>query len=226
MNFISPRITVNECKRTLSGQTYKSVPFLNDVKIIFDVGANIGASSIFFANMYKDTIIHSFEPSRAALDLLEKNTEKFDSIQIHDFGLFNNDVEIDIYIGTHSSLNNSLCRHKYSSPKTEKIKLKSAKDFLLTNNIDHIDILKVDTEGCEIHILDSLKDCLSNIKAIYMEFHSESDRLAIDEMLKDNFSLVHGVILNPHRGNFCYVSKVELAKVNLYDGIEININNI
>lgn len=225
VDFISPKTTTKECNRTLTGKTYAKISFLDNVKIVFDIGANIGAASIYFANMYEDSIVYSFEPSTTTFSLLENNTKSFDSIQIYNFGLFNNDLESDIYIGTHSSLNNSLCRHTYSSAQKEKIQLKSASEFLSTNNISHIDILKIDTEGCEIHILDSLKNYLNSVRAIYIEFHSEDDRLAIDAMLKSDFSLIYGIVKNPHRGNFCYVSRSELAKIDIYNGIEININD-
>lgn len=62
------------------------------------------------------------------------------------------------------------------SPKTYKINTISIEDLMRENEIDSIDYLKVDIEGSEFHLIDSLNmDLCKNIKQISIEFHDFLD---------------------------------------------------
>jgi hypothetical protein len=65
-------------------------------------------------------------------------------------------------------------------------------DWLTEQAIEAVDVLKIDTEGCEMPILKEMGEVLSSIKIIHLEFHSEDDRREIDRLLGDTHSLVVG----------------------------------
>ena len=67
-------IKVEFVTKILKGITY---PVVNDLKpkIIFDIGAHIGATSAFFSMQYPKSQIFSFEPTTINFSLLEKNTQ-------------------------------------------------------------------------------------------------------------------------------------------------------
>jgi hypothetical protein len=94
-----------------------------------------------------------------------------------------------------------------TSQQRERIKLRRISTWLDEQKLDRISVLKIDTEGAEMAILEDLRPRLANIDAIYVEYHSEDDRRAIDAMLGERFVLYHGVADHPHRGTFCYASK-------------------
>lgn len=49
--------------------------------------------------------------------------------------------------------------------------------------LDHVNILKIDTEGCEVEILESLGNRLKQVDFMIVEYHYEKDRRRIDEIL-------------------------------------------
>ena len=56
--------------------------FITKPKIIFDIGANIGAASFFFAEHYPESKIYSFEPARDVLPILRKNLSCYKNVLI------------------------------------------------------------------------------------------------------------------------------------------------
>ena len=79
---------------------------------------------------------------------------------------------------------NSIKKNWNNSKTVEKINLISLKNFLVENKIKIVDILKVDTEGCEVPILFSVKEYLKDIKILYIEYHSSIDRDEIRNLLE------------------------------------------
>jgi hypothetical protein len=58
-----------------------------------------------------------------------------------------------------------------SNSKKEKIAVETIDDFIKINGINEIDLLKIDTEGYEINVLNGAKNTLLNnqIKLIFLE---------------------------------------------------------
>jgi hypothetical protein len=81
--------------------------------------------------------------------------------------------------------------------------------------VDSIDILKLDTEGCEVPILRSLASRLPRTGIIYVEFHSERDRMEIDRLVLPTHALFQGRIMKPYRGELCYVIRAILPDPNM-----------
>ncbi|MEE9542246.1 MAG: FkbM family methyltransferase, partial [Thermodesulfobacteriota bacterium] len=65
-------------------------------RTILDIGANIGISSVYFANRYPEAKIFSFEPVPSNYALLEKNIKNYDQISAFNvaLGAESGDVEI------------------------------------------------------------------------------------------------------------------------------------
>ena len=76
--------------------------------------------------------------------------------------------------------------------------------------VESVDILKVDTEGCEMPILRSLAGLLPRVGVVYVEYHDDDARLDIDRLLGATHLLCQGRVLAPHRGEFCYVARTRL----------------
>jgi len=81
----------------------------------------------------------------------------------------------------------------------------AADAFAAETDMTRPDIIKIDTEGCELPILSALSECVRATKVLYLEYHSEEDRIAIDEMLRPTHILYSGNVQFPHRGEFVYV---------------------
>ena len=75
------------CNEILGGQDLSVLPFVDDVQVVFDVGANCGAATVYFARHYPDAEIHSFEPGSEPRAFLERNAADYANAHVHPIGL-------------------------------------------------------------------------------------------------------------------------------------------
>ena len=205
-------------------QCYRPVPFIKGIVSILDIGANIGASSVFFKFTYPQARIHAFEPGHGAFDVLARNVGPYPSIIAHNFGLWSCDRTAELFVGDHDYATASLADPEGKNRATDRIELKACGAQLAALGVKSVDIAKVDTEGCEIPIL---KDLTANyaMLVIYVEFHSEEDRFAIEDLLRPDYSLFSADIQHLHRGTLCYVSRRAIADDSDYHDHRIVISD-
>ena len=190
-----------------AGTTYPNIPFVTDVKTILDVGANVCAASIYFAMSYPGAQVYAFEPGSAPFSLLQANVQPLRNISVFPFGLFSSDRTLSLFKGKNDSVESSVCPTTRTAGEGERIRLVGASQFLSQHGIENVDILKIDTEGCEVPILQSLGDYLPEVKVLYVEYHSERDRRMIDGILAETHVLWRGQVSFVYRGEFCYVKR-------------------
>lgn len=188
----------------LTGKTYPAARFLEGVRTIFDVGANVGAASLYFHSNYPDATIYSFEPFSKSFELLSKNTATLPNIQVFNYGLMDVAQEAQLNIGAFSFGTNSIGDCIHNTTDSETIRLEEALATARSLGVTAIDILKIDTEGCELPILTNLIGELPP-RAIYLEYHSDDDRRRIDALLSPDYMLYYGNIPTPHRGDLFYL---------------------
>jgi FkbM family methyltransferase len=177
------------------------------VERIVDVGANVGAASVKWAVTYPHATIHAFEPGPAALGLLERNAAHFPSIVVHRFGLGAKDEERRLYHSRWDPMSASVCASAENVATFDMITVRRAASALQSTGLTSIDLLKIDTEGCEVAILDELAAIIAGVKCLYLEYHSDADRRLIDESLSRTHLLAFASVKHPHRGDLCYVHR-------------------
>lgn len=200
------------CEAVLSGKCYPPLPISGQIRTIVDVGANVGAATIYFAMQFPDARVLAFEPSPDSFSLLSANTGDLPQIRCFNVGLFDRDQKTDLYQGCDDAVEDSIGRSREQSDRAVQVQLRAAREAIHEAGVDCIDVLKVDTEGCEVPILNSLLPMLNNVGVIYIEFHSERDRLEIDRLLTPTHALFCGQIAKPYRGELCYVARQCLPK--------------
>lgn len=190
----------------LSGRTYPLIPFVRDVSVVMDIGGNVGAAAVFFSLAYPDATIFAFEPASMAYGLLKANTDARANVHAHNFGLYSSNVEVPLYRGTYDSGMSSIAKSESTRDQSEQVTLRSVREWLEENSISTIDVLKIDSEGCEVPILEALKDLLPSVKVIYLEYHSDDDRKEFDRLLGDTHLLMYGQMM-VHLGEVTYVAR-------------------
>jgi len=146
-----------------------------EVRTIFDVGANLGQTAIKFSNEFPNAKIHSFEPISSTYNKLVQNTKDYSNVICNNFALGNEvgETEISIFDEKDSGLNSlvgSNMNNKQDSKK-EIIKISTIDEYLKANNIQNIDLLKIDTEGFEINVMNGAINAFknNNVKLIFLE---------------------------------------------------------
>jgi len=198
------------CKLVFDGKCYPPVKFSGDVKTIVDIGANVGASAVFFSIHHPKARLLAFEPTAAAHALLAANTADLPQVKTFPFGLFDRDRQATLHFGANDSVQNTIGTTDQKTQGSETIQLRETAAVFRELNLDTIDILKLDTEGCEVPILLSMWKWIPKTGVIYVEFHSESDRLEIDRLLTPTHYLCKGEISRLCRGELCYIAKNRL----------------
>ena len=181
-------------REILAGKTYPYLPFVDDVQVVFDVGANCGATTVHLARHYPGAEIHSFEPGREPRLFLERNARRFANVNVHPIGLHSFDQVVPLYKGDGDTGLGSVFPRSVNLETSESVELRAAGGWAAEHGIDRIDVLKVDVEGCEIPVLESLAPLLPSVKVLYVEYDSRESRRRIDSMLDTTHELYTGLV--------------------------------
>jgi FkbM family methyltransferase len=172
--FLNKKIKINNINSflQLNYEIFKSgiYKFNADSKspVIFDCGAYIGLSTIYFKTIFPDAVIHAFEPDINNFTLLKFNIESFDLKNIH---LYNNAVWTEDGMVNFSSDSNVSSRiTSFEILNKPMVKSVSLKRILKGQAVD---LLKIDIEGTENILIEDIGPELKNIKNIFIEYHSE-----------------------------------------------------
>jgi FkbM family methyltransferase len=194
------------CNESLQGRSYPGFDFVTDVRVVMDVGAYVGDSSLYFSLQYPDAQIYAFEPAAEPYRLLEKNTRGRSNVHRYNYGLSASDGNQQLYRGVADPAASSVIKRRESTEQSESVRLRSVHKWLDEHELHAIDVLKIDTEGCEVPILRGMREFLPSVKIAYLEFHSEDDRKEIDRLLGDTHDLVVGKMVH-HLGTVTYAAK-------------------
>ena len=180
-------------------------------KAVIDIGANVGAAAVMFAVSFPDATVYCFEPSPANFQLLQRNVSAFKNVRAFPWGLLDRDETVKLYTGADLSLQNSMARSAETTDTFETAQVRRASEEFDRLGITEPSLIKLDTEGCELAILKDLANRLDAVDRLYVEYHSEDDRRAIDALLSDRFVLATARVPKPHRGSMFYLSRRVLA---------------
>ena len=138
-----------------------------NIKTIFDVGANIGESENYFSKSFPYSNIYCFEPIPSSFNRLKRNIKGTNSSCFNfGFGEVASLQEIFTYenpnLSSYNSINASFFDNEIKIK--EQIEIKTISTFCSENNINHIDLLKIDTEGFDLKVLLGAKEMLENGK--------------------------------------------------------------
>lgn len=131
--------------------------------IVFDIGASIGPfSAIILDKNPKE--VHCFEPNPEYFKYLVNNLSKYNNIKL-------NCLAID------KERKHSFEIKSFTTDNTLLVETISFKDYIVNNNIEKIDLLKLDCEGAEWTIFTEENfDWISkNVKKITGEFHLHNE---------------------------------------------------
>lgn len=160
---------------------------LSDIReddIVYDIGANVGLYSTFVAGQLSAGTVVAFEPHLANFRLLRQNTERYgDRIQLHQVGLSNENRKIEFddkcAVNETFSVADGVAGGEYEA------EFYYAADFLERNSIPSPNVVKIDVEGEEIAVIDSLGEVLSEetCRIVYCEVHDPEAVGSVSERL-------------------------------------------
>jgi len=175
---------------------HAQLPRPESVKVVLDIGANVGAATVFFSELYPAAKIHAFEPIPSNLEILKRNAEsrkRPGSIECHLLALSDKDGELQMIHSpdVHNHGGWSLYqRGAAGSEEKVSVPVRKSGKFLSELHLDRIDVIKIDTEGAEKEILHGLtSEQLASVQYIVGELHGERDFELLDWLEQRGFDI-------------------------------------
>lgn len=135
--------------------------------VVFDLGGYEGQWTNDIYSRYHCKI-YCFEPVVAFYNNIKNKFIDNQDIMVYNFGLAGKNSKEKILIDKNSS-----SIYKKTGDSFEEIQLYDVASFLLNNNINAIDLMKINIEGGEFDLIERLLDTglIKNVKNIQIQFH-------------------------------------------------------
>lgn len=178
---------------------------INKNDIIIDIGAHIGLFSLLVSKSCLDGKIFSFEPIQENFNLLVDNlkSNKLNNVFPFNLAVAKNTSDVKLFLDNDDSAH-SIFRKDTNFVSVKSISLQKIFD---DNDINFCKILKLDCEGAEYEIIDSLPDkYFEKIQNIIIEYHLADSK---PELGKELISKIKNagfhVTTRPHRNDMGFL---------------------
>jgi FkbM family methyltransferase len=174
--------------------------------VIFDIGSNDGLSLKEFKSWWHDSVVHCFEPQHECLSKLKARALKYDKSSVFISETAVGDTpDRDVSFYSHAFSSGSSGFNRINTDSVDSIHLRDLKikgdnsklggyyedinnerkvdiiridEYMNNLSIDHIDLMKIDTQGFEPEVLSGVGDRLKDVNVIVTElmFYDYYDR--------------------------------------------------
>lgn len=181
---------------------------------IFEIGSRDGKDGRFFKSEFPNSTVYAFEaqPEEYRINAIDN-----DIINWINLAIYNKDGRITFHSKSlGSGIHSIRDRGQEYGTETVEVQCKKIKTFCSENNIEKIDIAKIDVEGCTLEVLESFEDLLQHVKFLHIEtetvnyFENQHLESEVFSYLKNN--------------NFKLLMRSELPNFNQHDSVWINGN--
>jgi len=186
-----------------SGERYFVEKILSHYKnkdiVVFDVGANKGDYSDMILQGKNNAIVYAFEPNPKSFHELSEYAKNKKNLRLYNKGCGDSNSEMTLYdvknddgselASLYKDVINNIHKMECTEAKIEIIRLD---DFCRENDIKKIDLLKIDTEGNEMKVLQGAKDIIQKgfVRIIHFEFNEMN--VVSRSFFKDFYDFLEG----------------------------------
>jgi FkbM family methyltransferase len=126
--------------------------------LCFDVGANVGQTVIALRERFPAAVVHSFEPFAQPFDTLRTLCAGLPRTHARQLALGDTPGRMQAQSRAQSVFNSLLTATPADEPSSahahgEHIEIETLDRYCAAHGIAHIDLLKTDTEGFDLHVL-------------------------------------------------------------------------
>jgi FkbM family methyltransferase len=150
---------------------------------ILDIGANVGASTLWFGTRWPGCTVQAYEPHPGhAASFIENLRESGVNATLHPVAVVGPNWpagKLMLFEGAHGPRERSL--YQLGSQQSNGVSV----DTMPARELPPADILKVDTEGCEVEITFEYQH-LAGVKAVLLECHRKRDYPLLVERMRQN----------------------------------------
>lgn len=134
--------------------------------IIYDCGANVGMSVLYFKELYPQAKVRAYEAEPKIAFYLRKNLEAnhCNNVEIIEKAVWKDNN--GVWFGEGQADDASI----YGEGQKKQIPSVRLREELAKEK--HIDFLKIDIEGAEVEVLPDCADVLARVQHLFVEFHA------------------------------------------------------
>ncbi|MBI5041737.1 MAG: FkbM family methyltransferase [Gammaproteobacteria bacterium] len=142
-------------------------------RVIIDAGANVGLTSIFFANQYPDARIIAIEPEPFNYAMLVKNVAPYPNVTPVQGAIWSANIDIDLFDpgAGHWGYVTRQADDNAAGTWCQKVHGFTLDRLMQDFALEHIDVLKMDIEGAERDVLEDPSAWIDRVDAIIVELH-------------------------------------------------------
>ena len=134
--------------------------------VVFDVGSRNDSWFLSYSGF-----VHYFDPDPVFMDeLRSKPDNKNQKSAFNSFGLSDEAGLFSYYPKHQSFINRIKSTGNDDSKNLRYLELRTAKEYILNQGIEHIHFLKIDTEGYEWKVMMGFSDCIDRVGLIQFEY--------------------------------------------------------
>jgi FkbM family methyltransferase len=146
---------------------------INNVRIIFEVGARYGDETKKLKTVFPNSSIFSFECNPNTINICEQNLHDIEGVYFNAFGLgeYREKLPFYSYIANNDGASSFLKRIDFHNTQIQNgfVDIFRLDDFVKTKKIQTIDLLCMDIQGYELNVLKGAGNFINNINYIIME---------------------------------------------------------
>ena len=143
-------------------------PVQGEPGLIFDIGANVGYTSIYFARKYPEARILAVEPEASNVRLLRENTAAYPNITVIEAGIWYRSAHLALVDAKAKTSDFQL--HE-TEPGAGAIQAVTVPELLERAGADRVDIVKIDIEGGEKELFSHNTEWLDKAGTLIVELH-------------------------------------------------------
>jgi FkbM family methyltransferase len=201
-------------QKVFQGEYCPKIPGFFETCTILDVGANVGAFSFWVLRVMANQnwcrpTVHCYEPFPKNFIELQTNLGKEPNVQLHQAAVTKQNGTAELYTGLHNCGECSL--FKGAEQGDSKVTVPT----VAAGELPKADIVKLDTEGSEVDILDGyVREAGNRPTWVLLEYHGEANRNGVDNILHQaGYILTHVAPERPGRGVAFYVHRDKYASI-------------
>lgn len=143
-----------------------------NARVIVDAGANIGASTIFFARRYPQATVYAIEPEQSNFALLARNTSHLNNVVPIRAALWGCDETRELHNRLSGHWGYTIAETGNRTEATgQEISCITLATLIAQHGAREIDLLKVDIEGGEKAVFESSGPWIHKVRVITVELH-------------------------------------------------------